>query len=509
MLLACVASHAAAATAQALLAPKHVILLYADDVGFADLQCYREWSAKHYRQAVQQGVATPNLDKLAASGILFSDAHSSAATCTPSRYSLMSGEYPFRKKGSGVLDGDAALLLDPLRVSLPQVFKQAGYRTGLFGKWHLGLGSGVIDWNKQVSPGPGQVGFDESLIIAATGDRVPCVLLENGKVRGLSPGDKLQVNYRTAFSGEANGREHPGLRRMLPSQGHNDSIVNGIPRIGFMRGTTSALWKDEALDDDIGAAALQFIRRNAGGKFFMMLSTHAIHVPRVPAPRWLGKSGFGRRGDMLLQLDETLGKLVNCLKQQGIYEQTMLVFSSDNGPMIDDGYREDSLQLCRELSPSHPWRAGKYSLFEGGTRVPMLLAWPQQVKPGVSPALVCQMDFLASFAHALQVPLPARQARDSINLWPALLDHEKPGRGSLVLTHGAQRALRMANWKYIAPRQQVRSGWLRADRPEAVFSGEQGLLYDLNRDAAEQRECGDEQPQQRRIMQQVLREALL
>jgi hypothetical protein len=216
----------------------NIVLIYADDVGYGDLGCY---GASRIR--------TPNLDRLAARGLRFTDGHAASATCTPSRYALMTGEYPWRRKGTGVLPGDAALIIEPARPTLPAVLRKAGYATGCVGKWHLGLGTGKIDWNGEIAPGPLEVGFGSSFVIPATGDRVTCVYVEGHRVFGLDPKDPIQVSYGAKVGDEATGRDHPELLKMGLSHGHDFTIVNGISRIGYMTGGKSARWLDEDMAD--------------------------------------------------------------------------------------------------------------------------------------------------------------------------------------------------------------------------------------------------------------------
>ena len=213
-------------------------MIYVDDLGYGDLGCY---GADH--------IQTPNLDALAASGIRFTDCHSPSATSTPSRYSLMTGRYAWRVPGTDVIPGDAALLIDTSEITLPKVFQSAGYNTAAIGKWHLGLGlkKAGQDWNGHVAPGPNEVGFGYSFIIPATGDRVPCVYVENGRVVNLDPSDPIVVDYSKPVPGELVAKEHPELLKQMWSHGHNQALINGIGRIGYMGGGKSALWEDEKI----------------------------------------------------------------------------------------------------------------------------------------------------------------------------------------------------------------------------------------------------------------------
>ena len=380
----------------------NILFIYADDIGYGDLSCYGTSS-----------VRTPNVEALASEGILFTNTHSAAATSTPSRYGLLTGECPWRREGTGIAAGNAAMIISPERFTLADMFKEAGYNTGVIGKWHLGLGeeTGKQDWNSLVTPNPGDLGFDYSYIMAATADRTPCIYMENGRGVGLDPSDPVYVSYTRNFPGEPTGKDNPELLRILPSQGHDQAIVNGIPRIGYMTGGKNALWKDEDIADSITVHAIRFLEKNAGRHepFFLYLATNDIHVPRVPHKRFAGKSGLGPRGDALLSFDWTVGEVMSTLKRLGLDENTIVVLSSDNGAVVDDGYHDQAAELLGDHKPNGILRGGKYSLYEGGTRVPCILRWKGHVKPGVSDNLTFQLDWMASFAEMCGVKLPHRR----------------------------------------------------------------------------------------------------
>ncbi len=422
-------------------APPNIVLILTDDVGYGDLSCYGATRVK-----------TPHLDRLAAQGVRFTDAHSPSATCTPTRYALLTGEYAWRRKGTGVLPGNAALIIEPGRTTVPSLLKAAGYTTGCVGKWHLGLGRGEADWNGEITPGPLEIGFDYSFIIPATGDRVPCVYVENHRVVGLDPLDPIQVSYGKPIGDEPTGRDRPDLLKLKPSHGHDQTIVNGVSRIGYMSGGRAARWVDEDMADTITRQAVSFVERSHGKPFFLYFATHDIHVPRVPHPRFLGTSRCGVRCDAMGQLDWCAGELLKTLDRLKLSRNTLVIFSSDNGPVVDDGYQDGAVETLADHQPAGPWRGGKYSNFEGGTRVPLIARWPGQIKPGVSEALVSQVDFLASFASLTGSRLAPDAGPDSLDTLPALLGKSKTGRDHLV-EHARTTSFRQGQWKLIPPNE--------------------------------------------------------
>ncbi len=456
----------------------NIVIIYADDLGYGDVGCYGATAVK-----------TPHIDGLATSGLRFTGAYASSATCTPSRFSLLTGEYAFRQKGTGVLPGDAGLIIEPGRPTLPSLLKKAGYTTAVVGKWHLGLGvTGKIDWNGKVAPGPLEVGFDHSFIMAATGDRTPCVYLENHHVVGLDDADPISVNYKESFPGEPNGKKDRASLRMDWSQGHNNAIVNGIGRIGFMKGGKSALWKDEDMADVFTNHALKFIEDSKDKPFFLYFATHDIHVPRVPNPRHVGKTAMGARGDAIVELDDSVGRIMAKLGELKLSENTLVIFTSDNGPVLDDGYKDFANEKIADHKAAGPWRAGKYSLFEGGTRMPMLVRWPARVKPGVTDAMVSQVDFSASLGALAGQEADVRM-RDSVNILPALLGESETGRDHIV-EHAGRLALRQGKWKFIPPGNttDLLGPW------KTVQIASPGALYDLEKDPGEIHDVAAEHP---------------
>lgn len=417
----------------------NIVLIVADDLGYGDLSCYGA-----------DAIQTPGMDRIANEGIRFTQGFCTAATSTPSRYSVMTGRYPWTNPDAKILPGNAKLIIDTEAITLPKVMKQAGYITGSVGKWHIGLGDGNVDWNKRVYPGASEIGYDYSFIQAATNDRVPCVFLENNKVViGLEAEDPLYVDYRKNFPGEPTGKDNPELLRMHPSVGHAGSIVNGVPRIGFQKGGKAAQWRDEDMAQLFLQKAKQFVVDNKERPFFLYYGLHQPHVPRVPNERFIGKSGMGPRGDVILEADWCVDEFLKELDRLGLAENTIVILTSDNGPVLDDGYKDQAVELVGKHRPAGPLRGWKTTMYDGGVRVPFMLRWPAMVKPGVSDAFVCQMDLLASFAGLLGQTYPDKL--DSRNTLKAFLGKSKKGREELVIEGMFNYAYRKGDWALIPP----------------------------------------------------------
>ncbi len=461
----------------------NIVLIYADDLGYGDVSCYGAMS-----------ISTPNIDRLAAAGVRFTDAHATSATCTPSRYSLLTGQYAWRREDTGVATGDAAALIAPGTPSLASTLKAAGYRTAVVGKWHLGLGpKGGPDWNGTVAPGPLEIGFDYSFIIPATGDRVPCVFVEGHSVVGLDPSDPIKVSFDEPILEEPTGREHAELLRLKASAGHDNTIVNGVGRIGYMRGGKSALWVDEDIADTLTAKAVGFFEQNAQGPFFLYFSTHDIHVPRLTHQRFAGKSGLGARGDAILEFDWSVGQILDTLERLNLTDDTLVILSSDNGPVVDDGYQDQSKELLDGHKPSGPLRGGKYSAYDAGTRVPFMVRWPGHVTPGGSAAMVSQVDLFASLAALTGQAVPENGAPDSRNALPQFLG-QSAGDREYVVEHAVSGALSIiqAGWKYIEPH-----GGAPYDPETDIELGNspEPQLFDLSTDLAEKNNLAAQEPE--------------
>ncbi|GAA4813967.1 arylsulfatase [Litoribaculum gwangyangense] len=413
----------------------NIVVIYLDDLGYGDLSAYGATELQ-----------TPNIDNLANGGIKFTNGYASSATCTPSRYALLTGVYPWRNKKAKILPGTAPLLISTEQQTLPKFLKNHGYKTGIVGKWHLGLGTGIVNWNERVSPGPNEVGFEESYILAATQDRVPTVYIENGYVVGLDKNDPIQVNYKENFEGEPTAITHPEMLTMKWHHGHNNSIVNGIPRIGYMKGGASAKWSDEDMADHFLEKAQHYVKSHKEKAFFLYYAMQQPHVPRTPHPRFLGKSGMGPRGDVILEADWCIGEFMKTLEEEGVLENTLIIFSSDNGPVLNDGYYDDAVEKLGNHDPKGGLRGGKYSIFEAGTRVPFITYWKGQIKPQVSDAIVCQMDLLASLSSLIG---SEDTTTDSKNILNTLIGKSQKGRDHLIIEATGKTALRSGDWLYI------------------------------------------------------------
>ncbi len=439
---------AAAQTKKTPAANPNILIIYADDLGYGDVSAYRS------AVAGQGTLKTPHIDQLAASGIRFTNGYATSATCTPSRFALLTGMYPWRNENAKILPGDAPLLIDTSAITVASMLKKQGYATGVVGKWHLGLGNGNVDWNKAIAKTPNDLGFDESYIMAATGDRVPTVYVENRKVVGLQANDPLYVSYEKNFPGQPTAITNPELMtKMKWHHGHNQSVVNGIPRIGFMKGGKNAIWTDETMANVFLGKAKDFIDQHKATPFFLYYALHEPHVPRVPGAKFAGKSGLGPRGDAILEADWCVGEIIKKLKTEGLLDNTLVILSSDNGPVLNDGYYDEAVEKNGKHTPWGTFRGGKYSLFDAGTHVPFIVSWPGHVRParikkGVSDAVVCQVDLLASLAALVG---STDKTADSKNVLDALLGKAKTGRQNLVLEASGRLAFRAGAWAFIPP----------------------------------------------------------
>lgn len=464
----------------------NIVLIYLDDLGYGDTGAYGATALK-----------TPNIDSLAARGLRFTDGYAASATCTPSRYALLTGRYPWREKEARILPGNAPLLIDTAQLTLPGLLKQQGYQTAIVGKWHLGLGDGNVDWNGHVAPGPNELGFDYSYILAATQDRVPTVYIQNGGVVNLDLTDSIWVDYQQNFPGEPTALDHPELMKLNWDHGHNNSIVNGIPRIGFMKGGQAARWVDEDMADTFLAEAKDFISNRNDAPFFLYYALQQPHVPRTPHARFAGSTGLGPRGDAIAEADWCIGELMKSLKEEGLLENTLVILSSDNGPVLNDGYVDQAVERNGSHTPWGPLRGGKYSLFQAGTRVPFIVSWPGTVQPGISHALVSQVDLLASLGRLTGAEVTDTDSQDVLE---AFLGNTQTGRSELVLEASGRTAFRQGDWVLIPPHDGPA---VAANVNIELGNSPEYQLYHLTDDPGETHNLAYENPEKLREMRQA------
>ncbi len=474
----------------------NIIVIMADDLGYGDTSCY---GAKT--------IQTPAIDQLAREGLRFTSGYCSASTCTPTRYSFLTGTYAFRQAGTGIASPNSAALIQPGTETLPAILKRAGYATAVIGKWHLGLGDPAPDWNEELKPGPLEIGFDHCLLLPTTNDRVPQVYVEDHRVKNLDPADPLWVGSKIPSPDHPTGITHRDQLKLDWSHGHNQTIHNGISRIGFYTGGTKARFRDEDLADAWVAESNRWIEANKDHPFFLFFASHDIHVPRVAHERFQGKSKLGPRGDCILQLDWCVGELIKTLDRLGLAEKTLIVFCSDNGPVLDDGYKDQAVEKLGDHKPAGPYSGGKYSVWEGGTRTPFITRWKGQIQPGVSDEVVCTIDLAASLAKLTGEPLAENACLDSFNVLDALLG--KPGavgRDHLLQPDNGSGSgnfgLRAGDWKLVRTKPRAKSPATdsKDQQPPAAQHG----LYRLSSDPAERDDISAANPEVLQRMKEQL-----
>lgn len=464
----------------------NIIVIMADDLGYGDVSCYGATAFK-----------TPNIDRLASRGQRFTSGYCSASTCTPTRYSLLTGTYAFRKKGTGIAPPNGPAIIRPGTTTIASLMKSAGYRSAVIGKWHLGLGDTKPDWNGDLKPGPLEIGFDHCFLLPTTNDRVPQVFVKDHRVLNLDPEDPLWVGEKKPSPGHATGISHRSELKMDWSHGHNGTIHNGISRIGFYTGGTAARFRDEDLGDKWVEQSKAYIAENKDKPFFLFFAAHDIHVPRAPHERFVGKSGLGPRGDSIIELDWCVGEIMAALEENKLSETTLVVFCSDNGPVLDDGYKDGAVTLLGEHDPTGPYSGGKYTVFEGGTRTPFITSWPGTIPVGTSDKIVCTIDLAASLSKLTGAVIPEDGCLDSLDILPALLGEvSAAGRRELLQqdNNGERMGLRVGDWKLIRSAKGGRSDAViskkKIPQPEQTDS-----IYFLPDDPSESKDLSEENPE--------------
>lgn len=473
----------------------NIVVIMADDLGYGDVSCYGA-----------QRVRTPAIDRLANEGLRFTSGYCSASTCTPTRWSLLTGTYAFRQPGTGIAPPNGPALVKPGMETLPGILKRAGYATAVIGKWHLGLGDPAPDWNGELRPGPLEIGFDDCFLLPTTNDRVPQVYVENRRVRNLDPADPLWVGNERPGADHPTGVTHRHTLKMDWSHGHNQTIHNGISRIGFYTGGEQARFRDEDLADAWVRECNRWLEAHRHEPFFLFFASHDIHVPRIAHERFQGQSPLGPRGDCILQLDWCVGELTNTIERLGLTENTLIVFCSDNGPVLDDGYKDFAVEQLGDHRPAGPWRGGKYSVFEGGTRTPFITRWPGRIQPGVSDEMVCTIDLAASLAALTGQTLREDGCLDSQDVLGALLGlKDARGREHLLQqsNDGSNLGLRAGDWKLVRLKQRWKSQATVTVNPPPDPPGMYSL-YHLPSDPGERQDVSKQHPAEFQRMQTLM-----
>ncbi|MCM2374197.1 sulfatase-like hydrolase/transferase [Aporhodopirellula aestuarii] len=454
----------------------NIVVIMADDLGYGDVGCYGG-----------TGVSTPEIDKLAAKGLRFTQGYCSAGTCTPTRFSLLTGVHAFRVPGSGIAPPNSPALIPAETPTIASVLNDAGYRTGIIGKWHLGLGEkpGGPDWNGTLSPGPLEIGFDDALILPTTNDRVPPVLVRNHHVENLDSNDPLWVGNQRPSPEHQDARSNPAALRMTTVGSHHGTIHNGIGRIGYFTGGKAALYRDEDLAKRWVSESKVWLSKHAGTPFFLLVTPHSLHAPRIVDEQFQGVSKMGPRGDAIAELDWTVGQIMASLKHLKLIERTLVVFCSDNGPVLIDDYKDRSDELLGDHDPNGDFRGGKYNVYEGATRTPFIVSMPGTVPVDESNQVICTIDLAASFAAWVGAKVPTGALRDSINLMPALLgETDAVGRSFLLQQDNGWGSFgyRKGKWKLV--RCDSRK-MLNSDLDMKTTQIPRYALYDLGNDPGE------------------------
>jgi arylsulfatase A-like enzyme len=434
----------------------NVVLVLCDDLGYGDPVCYNKDSK----------IPTPNIDRLASQGMRFTDAHTPSSLCTPTRYGVLTGRYCWRTSlKSGVLDGYSPLLIEPGRLTLPALLKQHGYATACIGKWHLGLGNvKPTDFGKPLRPGPNAVGFDSFFGIPASLDMPPYVFVENEAV--------TQAPTATVAASEMRRRGGGGFWRagaIAPGFRHADVLPTLTDR------------------------AVAYLKKQSAGKpFFLYLALTAPHTPWMPTDDFRGKSGAGYYGDFVAQVDATLGRVVRALDDARLADDTLLIFTSDNGAH----WLPSDIEKWHHRA-NDDLRGQKSDIWDGGHRVPFVARWPGKITAGSSSReMICLTDFLAAAADLVGATLPADAGEDSFDILPVLLGRRTghPVREAVVHHSGdGTFGIRQGPWKLCLGLGSHGFSDPKSVKPQP--GGPQGQLYNLDDDPEEKHNLWLEMPE--------------
>ena len=386
----------------------NVILINADDLGYGDLSCYGATK-----------IRTPNIDKLAKEGKMFTDAHSASAVCTPSRFALLTGQYPIRGNNGNGIWGPAPvtseLIIDPEKLTIGDVFKNAGYATSIIGKWHLGFGKGINKWEQPLSPGPNDLGFDYYYGVPVVNSAPPYVYVENDHVVGADPNDPL------VYVGRGKNKEVTPITPIPPEASQRTR--------NMFKGAEAAhkLYNDYTVGTVLAGKAVDWITQKTSAKnknpFFLYLATTHIHHPFTPGKNFQGKSDADLYGDFVQELDWMVGEVLSTLEKQGVAENTLVIFTSDNGAMMNLGGR-NAVKAGHKINGD--LLGFKFGVWEGGHRVPFIAKWPGKIEANtVSDQLICHVDMLATFMALTGQSLDSLGQSDGVNILPTFTGDPK------------------------------------------------------------------------------------
>jgi arylsulfatase A len=441
------------------LSKPNIIFILCDDLGYGDVRCLNPQRCK---------IATPQIDKMAAEGMTFTDAHSSSSVCTPTRYAIMTGRYNWRTKlQSGVLNGYSEPLIAKDRLTVAAMLKQQGYTTACIGKWHLGMGIPKDEPSPVITDGPTTRGFDNYFGISASLDMPPFAYIENDRfTEPLTTTKKWLREGAAAESFEA---------------------TDVLPKLT--------------------QKAVEFIAGQAKNEkpFFIYMPLNSPHTPIVPSKAWQGKSSVGDYGDFVMETDWALGEVLAALDKAGIGDNTLVIFTSDNGCSKAAGIPD--LQKQGHY-PSGDLRGSKADIFDGGHRIPFIARWPAKAKAGSRcEQPILQLDLIATCADLAGFTLPANVGEDSVSFLPLLLGKDQTPSRTAVVHHSINGsfAIRQGKWKLELCADS--GGW---SDPTPNSSDAKGLpdtqLYDLSTDLAESKNLQAEHPEEVARLTKLLEE---
>lgn len=437
----------------------NIIFVLADDLGYGDLSCFNENSK----------IKTPNLDKMADNGMRFTDMHTSSSVCTPTRYGILTGRYNWRSGiKQGVLGGKSKALIPESRTIIASLLKKAGYNTGYIGKWHLGWDwakdeNGEIDFSKPVTHTPNDLGFDYAYGHCGSLDMPPYVYVENG------------------------------MPTAIP-----DSVIPKRVGYDFLRkGSIAPDFVMEDVTPNFFRHAIDFVKKNSkeDKPFFLYLPIPSPHTPILPTEEWQGKSGLNPYGDFVMMIDDYMGQLINTIKDAGIEENTLIVFTSDNGCSPQAKF---DVLLAKGHNPSYVFRGHKADIFEGGHRVAYIAKWPATIKKGTKyDKTVCSTDFLATCAEIAGIKLEDNEGEDSYSLLPVFKNPNNPDYKREYTIHhsiNGSFSIRKGDWKLeLCPGS---GGWSNPKPQKAIELGLPDIqLYNLSNDIAEKNNVYDKNPE--------------